>query len=50
MWAEVADDASMRVAEAVVALPAAPTKPGEMHMIQKRVPIEVSAARDVAVA
>jgi cyclophilin family peptidyl-prolyl cis-trans isomerase len=50
VWAEVADDASMRVAEAVVALPAAPTKPGEMHMIQKRVPIEVSAARDVAVA
>jgi hypothetical protein len=50
VWAEVADDASMRVAEAVVALPAAPTKPGEMHMIAKRVPIQVSAARNVAVA
>jgi cyclophilin family peptidyl-prolyl cis-trans isomerase len=41
VWAEVADDASMAVAERIVALPPGPTKPGEMHIIAQRVAIDV---------
>jgi hypothetical protein len=39
-WAEVADAESLVLADTLAALPPLPTKPGEMHIIATRVPIE----------
>ena len=41
VWAEVADETSLAVADKIAALPPLPTKPGEMHIIQDRVKIDV---------
>ena len=41
VWAEVADKASLARADEFAALPPLPTKPGEMHMIASRLPIDV---------
>ncbi len=45
VWAEVADDASFAVAEAINALPPRPTPPGEMHILAQRVPIDVAVVQ-----
>jgi cyclophilin family peptidyl-prolyl cis-trans isomerase len=45
VWAEVADEASLAMADAIAALPPLPTKPGEMHMIAERVKIDVRRDR-----
>jgi cyclophilin family peptidyl-prolyl cis-trans isomerase len=44
VWAEVADAESLAVADEIVALPASPTKPGDMHMIAHRVALDVQRA------
>lgn len=45
VWAEVADEASLVMADTIAALPPLPTKPGEMHIIAERVKIDVRRDR-----
>ena len=42
IWAEVADEASMAVAANVSLLPVPPTKPGQMHLLAKHVPVRAA--------
>ena len=46
VWAEVADEESFAVAEACVQQPPLPTKPGEMHMVAQRIPIEIGVVAE----
>ncbi len=42
VWGEIADEASMKVVEVIVHLPATASKPGGMKMLEKRQPFNVT--------
>jgi PAN domain len=44
VWAEIADANSFAVAETINAIPPKPTKPGEMHLLEKQLPLDIRVA------
>lgn len=43
VFAVVADDESLKLAEKLVQRPPGPTPPGQMHMLQENIPLDLVA-------